>query len=102
MMRCVVPGCGRCFHKTCVPKLASVKKKGVPVQARADTSLVCPRHMCVSCDDMPDKGSDLVRCLRCPVAYHKQCVPAGVIGSGRNILCPKHEERPKEGRSMER
>eukprot|EP01043_Picozoa_sp_COSAG02_P017031 COSAG02_NODE_763_length_17431_cov_18.031502_5_plen_1607_part_00 len=95
MMRCMVPGCGRCFHKTCIPKLASVKKKGVPVQAPADTSLVCPRHMCVSCDDVPDKGSSLVRCIRCPVAYHKQCVPAGVVGSGRNIICPKHEEHPQ-------
>ncbi len=99
MMRCVVPGCGRCFHKTCVPKLASVKKKGVPVQALADTSLVCPRHMCVSCDDVPDKGSSLVRCIRCPVSYHKHCVPAGVVGSGRNILCPKHEEHPHAGQA---
>ena len=93
MVRCVVPGCGICFHKKCAPELMSVKRNGVAV--RTGNTLVCPRHMCVTCDDVAISGESLVVCIRCPVGYHKHCVPAGSAVTGRNIICPKHKERPE-------
>ena len=90
MIRCEVPGCGRCFHRgKCVESLMEV-----PGHNSDKDTLVCPRHMCMACLEVPERGRQLITCIRCPAAYHKHCVPAGCMISGRNMLCPKHDPQP--------
>ncbi|CAB1330405.1 unnamed protein product [Coregonus sp. 'balchen'] len=77
--RCNVQHCGKFYHEACVrPNALTVfDNKGFR----------CPLHTCLSCHSKPKaaKGK-MMRCLRCPVAYHtgEVCVAAG---SGQLLCC---------------
>ena len=93
LVRCAIPGCGKCYHrKRCLDKLIRVPLGAANWQQAPKGKLVCPLHMCTSCSVVPSQAGQLVRCVRCPLAYHWRCVPAGVPVSGRSLLCTQHTE----------
>lgn len=53
----------RCVEKL---ELTQMAKKGMHFR--------CPQHYCASCRKSGD-GIDMVKCLRCPTAYHSSCMP---------------------------
>ncbi|XP_029350268.1 histone-lysine N-methyltransferase NSD2 [Echeneis naucrates] len=88
--RCHVLHCGRFYHEACVRlnPLTSFDNKGFR----------CPLHTCLSCHygcrtkHKSNKGR-LMRCLRCPVAYHigDLCVAAGSeMITNTAIICTNH------------
>ncbi|XP_076835587.1 histone-lysine N-methyltransferase, H3 lysine-36 specific [Brachyhypopomus gauderio] len=91
--RCVVPTCGRFYHSECIARHAPA----VPLTR----GFRCSLHACLACfisnpgnaaNPAISKGR-LVRCVRCPVAYHATdyCIPAGSLVLAANvILCPNH------------
>ncbi|XP_071223014.1 histone-lysine N-methyltransferase NSD2-like isoform X2 [Salvelinus alpinus] len=92
--RCNVQHCGKFYHEACVrPNALTVfDNKGFR----------CPLHNCLSCHSKPKatKGK-LMRCLRCPVAYHtgEVCVAAGSeMLTPTTIICTNHFS-PKKGYS---
>ena len=80
-LRCNMAGCGRFFHSKCLTM------HGLWPQARltGDNTLTCPIHVCHTCasdnpkDPYMKYNSKLVKCIRCPTAYHSgdYCVAAG-------------------------
>ena len=81
LIRCNMAGCGRFFHAKCLTL------HGLWPQARltGDNTLTCPIHVCHTCasdnpkDPYMKYNSKLVKCIRCPTAYHSgdYCVAAG-------------------------
>ncbi|XP_026164994.1 histone-lysine N-methyltransferase NSD2 isoform X2 [Mastacembelus armatus] len=88
--RCHVPHCGKFYHESCV--------RLNPLTVFDNKGFRCPLHTCLSCHygcrtkHKSTKGR-LMRCLRCPVAYHMGdlCVAAGseMITSSA-IICTNH------------
>lgn len=119
--RCMIPVCGKFYHGECIANFAptapvnrgfrcsihvcltcfianpnsSSISKGEP-QVPSDHSLYLLVLDCAS--SMPRLFSclsvgRLVRCVRCPVAYHATdlCMAAGcVVLSNNSIICPNH------------
>uniref|UniRef100_A0A8C9RY16 Histone-lysine N-methyltransferase NSD3 n=1 Tax=Scleropages formosus TaxID=113540 RepID=A0A8C9RY16_SCLFO len=94
--RCSVNGCGRFYHDTCARKYASasVDSKG----------LRCPQHSCATCclerDLHKASKGRMMRCIRCPVAYHTgdSCIAAGsVVITPHVIVCSNHSNSGKNG-----
>ncbi|XP_066535463.1 histone-lysine N-methyltransferase NSD2 [Hoplias malabaricus] len=96
--RCSVLHCGRFYHETClrVNALTVFDNRGFR----------CPLHTCLSCHyssrgtAKATKGK-MIRCLRCPVAYHAGdlCVAAGTeMLTSASIVCTNHFN-PKKGYS---
>ncbi|KAK6306795.1 hypothetical protein J4Q44_G00219430 [Coregonus suidteri] len=92
--RCNVQHCGKFYHEACVrPNALTVfDNKGFR----------CPLHTCLSCHSKPKaaKGK-MMRCLRCPVAYHtgEVCVAAGSeMVTPTTTICTNHFS-PKKGYS---
>ncbi|XP_042244939.1 histone-lysine N-methyltransferase NSD2 isoform X1 [Thunnus maccoyii] len=88
--RCHVPHCGKFYHEACV-RLS-------PLTVFDNKGFRCPLHTCLSCHygcrtkHKSSKGR-LMRCLRCPVAYHvgDQCVAAGSeMITNTAIICTNH------------
>jgi hypothetical protein len=80
VLKCNIANCGRYFHRMCL------QKYGLWPQARFSGKLLtCPAHMCHTCasdnpkDPYMKYNSKLVKCIRCPTAYHSgdYCVAAG-------------------------
>uniref|UniRef100_A0A3Q4IAT2 Nuclear receptor binding SET domain protein 2 n=1 Tax=Neolamprologus brichardi TaxID=32507 RepID=A0A3Q4IAT2_NEOBR len=83
--RCHVPHCGKFYHEACVRlnTLTVFDNKGFR----------CPLHTCLSCHYGCRTKHKLMRCLRCPVAYHigDQCVAAGSeMITNTAIICTNH------------
>ncbi|KAG9354712.1 hypothetical protein JZ751_001425 [Albula glossodonta] len=94
--RCSVGGCGRFYHESCARKHpgASTDSKG----------LRCPQHSCATCclerDLHKASKGRMMRCLRCPVAYHTgdSCVAAGsLLITPHVIICSNHSNSKKNG-----
>uniref|UniRef100_A0A3Q1AKX4 Nuclear receptor binding SET domain protein 2 n=1 Tax=Amphiprion ocellaris TaxID=80972 RepID=A0A3Q1AKX4_AMPOC len=88
--RCHVPHCGKFYHEACV--------RLNPLTVFDNRGFRCPLHACLSCHygcrtkQKSTKGR-LMRCLRCPVAYHigDQCVAAGSeMITNTAIICTNH------------
>uniref|UniRef100_A0A3B4ZXC4 Histone-lysine N-methyltransferase NSD2-like n=1 Tax=Stegastes partitus TaxID=144197 RepID=A0A3B4ZXC4_9TELE len=88
--RCHVPHCGKFYHEACV--------RLNPLTVFDNRGFRCPLHACLSCHygcrtkQRSTKGR-LMRCLRCPVAYHvgDQCVAAGSeMITNTAIICTNH------------
>ena len=92
MVHCTHAHCGKWYHKQCareLPRASSHEAKGHESKVQ-QVKFLCPRHNCAN-SGVPDaKGIDLIQCARCPIAYHEKFVPAGCVGHGEMILCPKH------------
>ena len=94
VMLCSFKGCGRFFHPACL------KENNLWPQSQfSEKALTCPAHMCHTCasdnpkDPFMKFNTKLVRCLRCPTAYHSgdHCVAAGTVQvTATQIICPKH------------
>ncbi|KAK9841359.1 hypothetical protein WJX74_004479 [Apatococcus lobatus] len=86
--KCSLGVCGRFYHMTCVEKLelTQMAKKGMHFR--------CPQHYCASCHKSGD-GIDMVKCLRCPTAYHSSCMPKHLqrlVPPHKVILCDQHAD----------
>ncbi|KAG7390309.1 Histone-Lysine N-Methyltransferase ash1l [Phytophthora pseudosyringae] len=100
VFRCSVASCGKCFHQTCVDankmsRRAGGKAKGgsstTEELLESDASFRCPRHICFVCEGKK-KSSDLMCCLKCPEAYHPQCVPPSARYNSVGLLCWRHPD----------
>ncbi|XP_029316667.1 histone-lysine N-methyltransferase NSD2 isoform X2 [Cottoperca gobio] len=90
LRRCHVPHCGRFYHEACI--------RLNPLTVFDNKGFRCPLHTCLSCHygcrtkQKSTKGR-LMRCLRCPVAYHvgDLCVAAGSeMITNTAIICTNH------------
>ncbi|XP_033954395.1 uncharacterized protein nsd1b isoform X2 [Pseudochaenichthys georgianus] len=88
--RCMIPVCGKFYHGECIANFAPT--------APVNRGFRCSIHVCLTCfitnpnSPSVSKGR-LVRCVRCPVAYHATdlCMAAGtVVLSNNSIICPNH------------
>lgn len=96
--RCSVGACGKFYHEACVRKFSATifESKGFR----------CPQHCCSACSMERDthkasKGR-MMRCLRCPVAYHSAdaCIAAGsVFVSSYILICSDHSKRSSNSSS---
>uniref|UniRef100_A0A8B9L4P4 Histone-lysine N-methyltransferase NSD3 n=1 Tax=Astyanax mexicanus TaxID=7994 RepID=A0A8B9L4P4_ASTMX len=94
--RCSVTGCGRYYHETCARKY--------PGSAAEPRGLRCPQHSCATCcleSDLhkANKGR-MMRCIRCPVAYHTGdgCIAAGSVAiTPHIIICSNHSISRRNG-----
>uniref|UniRef100_A0AAY4AMF2 Histone-lysine N-methyltransferase NSD3 n=1 Tax=Denticeps clupeoides TaxID=299321 RepID=A0AAY4AMF2_9TELE len=94
--RCSVAGCGRFYHEPCARK-----HPGTSVDSRG---LRCPQHSCATCclekDVHKASKGRMMRCIRCPVAYHTgdSCVAAGSVPiTPHIIICSNHSGSRKNG-----
>ncbi|TSW48756.1 Histone-lysine N-methyltransferase NSD2 [Bagarius yarrelli] len=94
--RCSVLYCGRFYHETCLRLSA--------LTIFDNRGFRCPLHTCLSCHcsgrgtAKATKGK-MIRCLRCPVAYHTGdlCIAAGSeMLTPTTMLCTNHFN-PKKG-----
>uniref|UniRef100_A0A3B4E5H3 Histone-lysine N-methyltransferase NSD3 n=1 Tax=Pygocentrus nattereri TaxID=42514 RepID=A0A3B4E5H3_PYGNA len=94
--RCSVNGCGRYYHETCARKYT-----GSTAEPRG---LRCPQHSCATCclerDLHKANKGRMMRCIRCPVAYHTGdgCIAAGsVVITPHVIICSNHSSARRNG-----
>ncbi|XP_005924437.1 histone-lysine N-methyltransferase NSD3 isoform X4 [Haplochromis burtoni] len=95
--RCSVSGCGCYYHEDCVRKLPGTTSS-------PGGGFSCPQHSCSTCclERDPQRASKgrLIRCIRCPLAYHTSdsCVAAGsVILTHHIMICSNHGSAKKNG-----
>ncbi|KAM9194813.1 histone-lysine N-methyltransferase NSD3 isoform 1-T1 [Dugong dugon] len=96
--RCSVGACGKFYHETCVRKF--------PTAIFESKGFRCPQHCCSACSVEKDiykasKGR-MMRCLRCPVAYHSgdACIAAGsIFVSSYILICSNHSKRSSNSSS---
>ncbi|XP_062870295.1 histone-lysine N-methyltransferase NSD3 isoform X2 [Trichomycterus rosablanca] len=93
---CSVSDCGRFYHDSCVRKYGG--------GAADSRGLRCPQHCCATCwlekDSQKAVKGRLMRCIRCPAAYHvgDVCVPAGsVVLTPHVMICSSHSSSRKNG-----
>uniref|UniRef100_A0A4W5PRM4 Histone-lysine N-methyltransferase NSD3 n=1 Tax=Hucho hucho TaxID=62062 RepID=A0A4W5PRM4_9TELE len=98
VLRCSVVGCGRYYHDDCVRKLPGTVGGGTGGGFR------CPQHTCATCclerDLHQATQGRMMRCLRCPVAYHTgdSCVAAGsVVLTHHIMICSSHGIAKRNG-----
>jgi hypothetical protein len=97
--KCTISSCGKYYHEECARANELFRKD----------QFVCSLHSCTTClceallnkegssskDSLltqANKGK-LVRCVRCPSAYHagEYCIPAGSVAlNSMYIVCPNH------------
>uniref|UniRef100_A0A670Z0V4 Histone-lysine N-methyltransferase NSD3 n=1 Tax=Pseudonaja textilis TaxID=8673 RepID=A0A670Z0V4_PSETE len=96
--RCSVNACGKFYHEACVRKFTTAVFES--------RGFRCPQHCCTACSMDKDihkasKGR-MVRCLRCPIAYHSGdgCIAAGSLFVSSHILiCSNHSKRSNHSSS---
>ncbi|XP_055972757.1 histone-lysine N-methyltransferase NSD3 isoform X2 [Sorex fumeus] len=96
--RCSVGACGKFYHEDCVRKF--------PTAIFESKGFRCPQHCCSACSMEKDihkasKGR-MMRCLRCPVAYHSgdSCIAAGSMSLSPYVLiCSDHSKRSSSSSS---
>lgn len=57
-----------CGARRCVDRLSNTQ------MAKRGAHFRCPQHYCSVCGKSGD-GVDMVKCIRCPTAYHSCCMP---------------------------
>ena len=88
-----------------IDDFVSAQGEGTSLGARGQgqhAGFVCPRHVCAHSALPSSRRHELLCCTRCPIAYHKPYLPAGVRqdrekdaagGKGEGaIVCPRHFE----------
>ncbi|XP_071392968.1 histone-lysine N-methyltransferase NSD3 [Centroberyx affinis] len=94
---CSVVGCGCYYHEECVRKLPGTSSS-------PGGGFCCPQHSCSTCclerDLQRASKGRLMRCIRCPVAYHTgdSCVAAGsVVLTHHIMICSSHGSAKRNG-----
>lgn len=88
--RCLLPLCGKYYHEECIQKY--------PPTVIQNKGFRCSLHICMTCHaanpaSVSASKGRLMRCVRCPVAYHSNdvCLAAGtVILASNSMICPNH------------
>ncbi|KAF7666199.1 hypothetical protein LDENG_00117330 [Lucifuga dentata] len=95
--RCSVAGCGCYYHEDCVRKLPGTT-------SNPGGGFCCPQHSCSTCclerDMQRASKGRLMRCIRCPMAYHTgdSCVAAGsVVLTHHIMICSSHGSAKRNG-----
>ncbi|XP_058491428.1 histone-lysine N-methyltransferase NSD3 isoform X5 [Solea solea] len=95
--RCSVLGCGCYYHEDCVQNLPGTTSS-------PGGGFCCPQHSCATCclerDLQRASKGRLMRCIRCPSAYHTgdSCVAAGsVVLTHHIMICSSHGSTKKNG-----
>ncbi|XP_029999106.1 histone-lysine N-methyltransferase NSD3 isoform X4 [Sphaeramia orbicularis] len=95
--RCSVSGCGCYYHEECVRKLPGFSSS-------PSGGFSCPQHSCATCclerDLQRASKGRLMRCIRCPLAYHTgdSCVAAGsVVLTHHIMICSSHGSTKRNG-----
>ncbi|KAM3610977.1 uncharacterized protein V6R79_011595 [Siganus canaliculatus] len=95
--RCSFSGCGCYYHEDCVRKLLGTT-------SGPGGGFCCPQHSCSTCclerDLQRASKGRLMRCIRCPVAYHTgdSCVAAGsVLLTHHIMICSSHGTTKRNG-----
>uniref|UniRef100_A0A1A8P0M0 Wolf-Hirschhorn syndrome candidate 1-like 1 n=1 Tax=Nothobranchius rachovii TaxID=451742 RepID=A0A1A8P0M0_9TELE len=90
-------GCGCYYHEECVQKLPGATSS-------SGGGFSCPQHSCSTCclerDVQRASKGRLIRCIRCPLAYHPGdgCLAAGsVILTHHIMICSNHGSAKKNG-----
>ncbi|CAL8466728.1 g6264 [Coccomyxa elongata] len=94
ILKCKMGSCGYYFHNTC---LNGIRESGClkihredPAVARGgqgERVFTCPAHFCHVCRVSGD-AQRMLRCWRCPTAYHSRCLPQGLRRlSSKNVEC---------------
>jgi hypothetical protein len=94
VFKCSIHACGKYYHKKCLKGLEHA-------DISANGSFKCPHHVCHTCNT---KGSRcLLKCFKCPVAYHMNCCPPSVRFNEVCLFCSKHPDvvLPKEPASFD-
>ncbi len=102
--KCAVKSCGRFYHDSCIQKDDRVRwvkdRKGLQ-------SFKCPQHYCRICKKSAaelQKQQPVIKCTRCPNAYHEVCI-SGLAASakhhsflrkGKMMVCCDHELDDRE------
>ncbi|KAJ4758329.1 hypothetical protein LUZ62_068704 [Rhynchospora pubera] len=78
--------CGLHYHPNCVAKLLhfndEVKVVQLVEKKKEGGVFKCPRHLCHICRGWEDKKIEDLQfaiCRRCPVSYHRRCLPREII-----------------------
>jgi len=107
LIKCSQVSCGKFYHPDCMKALQNFKQddkpKSKPKQKEVNVNrFFCPQHSCKVC--VQEKASNpavtsipnskLVRCIRCPTAYHqKTCFIAGCqVITSQFMICDQHYE----------
>ncbi|KAM4615681.1 histone-lysine N-methyltransferase NSD3 isoform 2-T2 [Polymixia lowei] len=95
--RCSVAGCGCYYHEDCVRQLPGTTSS-------PGGGFCCPQHSCSTCclerDLQRASKGRMMRCIRCPVAYHTGdgCVAAGSMVLTHHIMiCSSHGSSKRNG-----
>ncbi|XP_073391891.1 protein ENHANCED DOWNY MILDEW 2 isoform X2 [Physcomitrium patens] len=100
--------CRRFYHPACVAKLlvseAAQNNLACRIQLKLET-FTCPLHKCANCnldENKIDPTLHLVKCRRCPVAWHEKCLPQVCrsqiwpLADGKCVMyCGKHRLDPE-------
>ncbi|KAG0504735.1 hypothetical protein M758_N022200 [Ceratodon purpureus] len=117
VFECGSRGCKRFYHPPCVAELLlpeDVEPKLDLVAERNDLacrilekseSFICPLHTCASCnmdEDKTDPRRRLLKCRRCPAAWHDICLPEEcrtrmwLLEDGKHVMyCGRHALDPE-------
>ena len=88
LRKCNQQGCGKFYHEDCAAKM--------PASKFESSKLYCPLHFCGTCSSEKESATcskkKLLRCVRCPTAYHlASCLVAGCLQLTSTLMvCHKH------------
>lgn len=88
LRKCSYATCGKFYHEDCTQKLRGCKLE--------NNRLTCSLHSCGTCANDKESSSNskkrLLRCVRCPTAYHASgCLVAGCLQLTNTLMvCNKH------------
>ena len=88
LRKCSYPMCGKYYHDACTQKMRGCKLE--------NNRLICPLHSCGTCANDKENSSTskkrILRCVRCPTAYHaSRCLVAGCVQLTNTLMvCHKH------------
>uniref|UniRef100_A0ACD6A2X7 Uncharacterized protein n=1 Tax=Avena sativa TaxID=4498 RepID=A0ACD6A2X7_AVESA len=85
VFQCYKASCGHFYHPSCIAKLLEPHDTDgackLEKKIAAGMSFTCTVHWCSECGKMGDIAQEaqwLAVCRRCPVSYHKGCLPSTI------------------------
>ena len=68
VVKCHVDTCGKYYHLSCIQELPLtqfITNKSIHAK-----QFICPQHFCDACGDRESLHNPVIKCVRCPTAYH--------------------------------